>query len=192
MPDISLAYLSGYTRIDRLQVISYSLLYFSLGDITFTDEFATPVRDFTPNEFAIDVGYSRKFTNYLSGGMAFRFIYSNLTGGYSNTKPGTSFAGDISLYYRRDTEISGKDAHWALGTNISNIGTKMSYTEEQEADFIPINLKIGGALTLDMDAFNSLTLAADINKLLVPTPPFTAATTAYCTEKTPMFRCRLV
>jgi len=171
VPDISLAYLSGYTRIDRLQVISYSLLYFSLGDITFTDEFATPVRDFTPNEFAIDVGYSRKFTNYLSGGMAFRFIYSNLTGGYSNTKPGTSFAGDISLYYRRDTEISGKDAHWALGTNISNIGTKMSYTEEQEADFIPINLKIGGALTLDMDAFNSLTLAADINKLLVPTPP---------------------
>ncbi|MGC9470607.1 MAG: type IX secretion system outer membrane channel protein PorV [Bacteroidales bacterium] len=171
VPDISLAYLSGYTRIDRLQVISYSLLYFSLGDITFTDEWATPIRDFTPNEFAFDLGYSRKFTDYLSGGMAFRFIYSNLTGGYSNTKPGTSFAGDISLYYRRDAEISGKNAHWALGANISNIGTKMSYTEEQEADFIPINLRIGGALTLDMDAYNSLTLAADINKLLVPTPP---------------------
>lgn len=171
VPDISLAYLSGYTRIDRLQVLSYSLLYFSLGDITFTDEWATPVRDFTPNEFSIDLGYSRKFSDYLSGGMAFRFIYSNLTGGYSNTRPGTSFAGDVSLYYRRNTEISGKDAHWALGTNISNIGTKMSYTEDQEADFIPINLRIGGALTLNMDAYNSLTLAADINKLLVPTPP---------------------
>ncbi len=175
VPDINLAYLSGFTRIDRLQVISYSMLYFSLGDIIFTDDFGNEIRPFNPNEFSVDVGYSRKFSDYLSGGMAFRFIYSNLTGGVyagsTETKPGTSFAGDISVYYQRDIVLSGKDAMLSFGTNISNIGTKMSYTENQEADFIPINLRLGAALKLDLDQYNSITLAADLNKLLVPTPP---------------------
>ena len=175
VPDINLAYLSGYARMDELQVLTFSLLYFSLGNIIFTDDFGNELRPFNPNEFALDAGYSRKFTDYLSGGIAFRFIYSNLTGGVpaggTETRPGTSFAGDVSFYYQRDINLSDKDALLSFGTNVSNIGTKMSYTESQEADFIPINLRLGSALKIDLDDYNSFTIAADINKLLVPTPP---------------------
>jgi hypothetical protein len=175
VPDINIAYLSGYKRIDTKQVVSTSLLYSSLGEIPFTDEFGNIVRNFNANEFAVDAGYSRLFTNSFSGGIAFRFIYSNLTGGiYSggiDTKPGISFAADISGYYRKDIVIASKDAILAFGLNLSNIGSKMSYTDSKQPDFIPINMRLGSAGTIELDSYNKLTLTIDINKLLVPTPP---------------------
>ena len=61
VPDINIAYLAGYKRIDTKQVLSASLLYSSLGDVPFTDEFGNLERTFNPNEFAIDAGYSRLF-----------------------------------------------------------------------------------------------------------------------------------
>jgi len=175
VPDINIAYLAGYGRIDSKQVISGSLLYSSLGDIPFTDDFGNIERNFKPNEFAVDAGYTRLFSKYFSGGIAFRFIYSNLTGGsYAGgtaTKPGISFAADISSYYQRDIEVMKKDAVLAFGINFSNIGTKMSYTDSKEPDFIPMNLRLGSSGTIKLDKYNTITLAIDLNKLLVPTPP---------------------
>jgi hypothetical protein len=175
VPDISLTYLTAYKRFDSRQVIAGSLLYFSLGNITFTDDFGNEIRPFNPNEFAFDLAYSRKFSDNVSMAMAFRYIYSNLTGGINaggtETKPGTTVAADISFYYQNDIKIADKNAILAFGTNVSNIGPKLSYTENQEADFIPINLRIGSSLTIELDQYNSFMLAADINKLLVPTPP---------------------
>ena len=175
VPDINIAYLSGYYRIDRKQVVSSSLLYSSLGDVPFTDDYGNLERTFKPNEFAYDVAYSRLFSDYFSGGVAFRFIYSNLTGGtYSGgsaTKPGTSFAADISGYYRRDIKEFNKDAQIALGFNFSNIGSKMSYSDGQTSDFIPMNMRLGAANTINFDPYNKFTITLDLNKLLVPTPP---------------------
>jgi len=175
VPDINIAYLAGYGRIDTKQVISGSLLYSSLGDIPFTDDFGTLIRNFKPNEFAFDAGYSRLFGKYFSGGIAFRFIYSNLTGGmYSGgtaTKPGTSFAADLSGYYHRDIEMMSKNAIIAFGLNFSNIGAKMSYTDSKQPDFIPMNMRLGSSATIALDNYNSLTVTIDLNKLLVPTPP---------------------
>lgn len=175
VPDINIAYLTGYYRIDEKQVASSSLLYSSLGDVPFTDEFGNLERTFKPNELAFDIGYSRLFTENLSGGIAFRFIYSNLTGGtYSGgaaTKPGTSFAADISGYYHKDLTLFNRDALLGIGLNISNIGSKMSYSDAQTSDFIPMNMRLGTSGTINIDEFNKLTLAVDFNKLLVPTPP---------------------
>jgi hypothetical protein len=180
VPDINIAYLAGYKRIDKKQVVSASLLYSSLGDVPFTDDFGNLERTFTPNEFAVDAAYSRLFTDNLSGGVAFRFIYSNLTGGsYAGgiaTKPGTSFAADISTYYRKDISLFGKDAKMSFGLNFSNIGNKMSYSDSQTSDFIPMNMKLGTAETVNLDQYNSLTVTFDINKLLVPTPPIYSTT----------------
>ncbi len=175
VPDINIAYLTGYYRIDEKQVASASLLYSSLGDVHFTDDFGNLERTFKPNELAFDLGYSRIFAEHFSGGIAFRFIYSNLTGGsYSGgdaTKAGTSFAADISGYYNNNVSMFGKDGEVGLGVNFSNIGSKMSYSDDQASDFIPMNLRLGGSGTVELDEFNKLTLAVDFNKLLVPTPP---------------------
>jgi hypothetical protein len=182
VPDINIAYLTGYKRIDGKQVLSASLLYSSLGDVPFTDDFGNLERTFNPNEFALDAAYSRLFTENLSGGISFRFIYSNLTGGsYAGgvaTKPGTSFAADISGYYQKKISLFSKDGQIGFGLNFSNIGAKMSYSDSQTSDFIPMNMRLGTACTIELDNFNKITATIDINKLLVPTPPIYSPTNA--------------
>jgi hypothetical protein len=177
--DINLAYLVGFKRFGDKQVVSASLRYFSLGMIVFTDFEGTPQGQFSPNEFAIDAGYSRLLTDNLSGAIAFRFIRSDLTGGYfvggtAQSNPGVAFAGDLAFYYQKDITIADKNSRMVFGTNISNMGNKIAYTESQDKAFIPINLRLGGALTTWIDDYNSLTITADLNKLLVPTPPIYA------------------
>jgi len=180
VPDINIAFLSGYYRFDQKQVINGSLIYSSLGNVSFTDDFGNLIRDYKPNEWSFDIGYSRVFTDNLAGGIAFRFIYSSLTGGISSgetdTKPGTSVAADISLFYKKDLDLLNKDALLAFGGDISNIGSKMSYSESQASDFIPVNMRIGTAFTIDLDPYNKITLTIDLNKLLVPTPPYYSIT----------------
>ncbi len=173
--DIILSYLSGYYRIDKNQTIGAGLRFFSMGNITFTDVNGANIGEFSPHEYAVDLSYNRKLGEHFSLGVAPRFILSNLTNGQTSTgetsRSGTSFAIDINGYYQKSSEILDKDVDWALGFNISNIGSKMSYTETQK-NFIPTNLRLGGALTLNIDDYNSITAALDLNKLLVPTPPF--------------------
>ena len=176
VPDINLAYLSGYKKIDKNSTVGMSLRYFSLGTITFTNQYGDQIRDFKPNEFAIDGVYSRKLGERFSVGMAGRYIYSNLTGGISttggNTKAGQSVAVDVSAYYfTEDFDLSGKKSNLAFGMNVSNIGAKMSYTDAANRDFIPTNLRLGTAWNTELDQYNKITFAFDANKLLVPTPP---------------------
>jgi hypothetical protein len=175
--DINLAYISGYKKLKNDQAIAASLLYFSLGNIDFTNDNAEKTGSFNPNEWAFDVAYSRKLGEKFSGGLALRYIYSNLTGGIQiqnntiSTHAGTSVAADLSGYYKTDLEISNKDAELAFGLNISNIGAKVSYTDTKSKDFIPTNFRLGTNLKIDLDDYNSISFGADVNKLLVPTPP---------------------
>jgi hypothetical protein len=175
--DISLAYISGFKKLKGDQAIAFSLLYFSLGNIDFTNEIGDKYASFNPNEWALDFAYSRKLGEDFSGGIALRYIYSNLTGGVAisngtiNTHPGTSIAADISGYYRTELDISDKNSLLAIGLNISNIGSKISYTDTKAKDFIPTNFRLGTNLKIDLDQYNSLAFGVDFNKLLVPTPP---------------------
>jgi len=178
--DINMGYVSYYNRIGNMQTIAFSLRYFSLGEITFTDEQGTNLGTFKPNEFALDGTYSRKLSDYLSLAVAGRFIYSNLTQGQVvqgvETKAGISVAADVALYWQKDVSwFKNMDSEFAWGLNISNIGNKISYTSSNiEKDFIPTNLRLGARLTLNLDDYNSLAFYVDVNKLLVPTPPIYA------------------
>jgi hypothetical protein len=130
---------------------------------------------YRPNEFAIDATYSRKLSTNLSGAVAARFIYSNLTMGQYvqglQTHPGTSVAADVAVYWNKDISLADLEGNLAWGVNISNIGAKISYTDNTTKDFIPTNLRFGPSLTVDFDEFNSMSFMVDINKLLVPSPP---------------------
>ncbi len=173
--DINLAYLGLYKRINERQVVAASLLYFSLGNINFTNEQGQDIGSYKPNEFAVDASYSYKFTDNFSGGIALRYIYSNLTGGIfvggAASKAGQSVAADVSIMYNKPLEIGKRNANVGFGLNISNIGSKISYTENLERDFIPINLRLGPSFLYNFDDKNSLAVMVDLNKLLVPTMP---------------------
>ena len=175
--DVNLAYLSGFKKLSKRQVIFASLRYFDLGSIEFTNSIGMQTQIFDPREYAISAGYAMKLSEKLGLGFSGRFIYSNLSGsiniGALNTRPGTTFGIDISTYYTNDDiVIAGYDARFSLGADISNIGFKITYASQQQQDFIPTNLRLGTALAAELDPFNSLTLALDFNKLLVPTPKF--------------------
>lgn len=181
--DINLAYITGYYKLDDVSAVAGSLRFFSLGDITFTDDAGNVIGNFRPNEFAIDGTYSRKFSKTWSGAVAGRFIYSDLTQGQvvqgQQTKAGTSVAADVSVYHQRELNWRNFEyAEFAFGANISNIGSKISYSDATtEKDFIPTNLRFGPRLTLDFDEYNRMSFTVDIEKLLVPTPPIYATDT---------------
>ena len=176
VPDINLSYLSVAKKIDEFSGFGASLRYFTLGNITFTDNTGQTLREFSPNEFALDLGYARKLSDHFSIGVAGRFIYSNLAGvttlsNGSTTNAAIAFAGDISGYYTKKVKVSDYSGELTYGFNISNLGNKITYTDENDKDFLPQNLKVGTALHLVIDDYNEITATIDLNKLLVPTPP---------------------
>ena len=175
VPDINLSYITGYKKLNKNEVVAMELRYFTLGDITFTDVIGNNLGQYKPSEFALGSSYSRKLSDQFSLAISARYIYSNLTGGQSAggiaTNAGQSIAADVAGYYVKDIRIAKKDMELAFGANISNIGNKISYTETSTRDFIPINLRLGTALNADLDDYNKISFAFDLNKLLVPTPP---------------------
>lgn len=172
--DINLAYLVGYKKLDDVQSLSASLRYFALGDIITMDEQANQGLQISPNEFAIDFGYSRLLSDTWSGAVAVRYIRSDLTGGQLvngvATQAGSSYAADVAFYYYNEFRRSRKDNSFSAGINIQNIGSKISYTEGEIKDFIPTTLKLGASYTTELDNYNSFSFSFEANKLLVPTP----------------------
>ncbi len=172
--DINLAYLVGYKRLDDQQTMSASLRYFALGDISFMSDYGDPTGQQSPNEFALDMGYTRLLSDNFSGAVAIRYIRSDLTGGQAvggvETHAGNSFAADVAFYYQNEFRINRKRSTLAAGINISNIGSKISYTDGETKDFIPTNMKLGVSYKTEMDRYNTISIALDANKLLVPTP----------------------
>ncbi len=169
--DINLSYVSGYYKFGQgeMQALSASLRYFSLGKIDITDNGGDYLYDISPYEMAIDLGYSRKLSDYFSGSVVMRLIYSDMQ--VDEYGAGSAFAADIAGYYTRPVTFSnGLEGDWCLGFNASNIGTKIGYGDGT-TNFIPTNLRIGGGVTYPFDAYNSLAVHLDLNKLMVPTRP---------------------
>jgi hypothetical protein len=187
--DINLGYLSAYYRFDDKQVLSGSLKYFSLGEVIFRDIEGVYTGDYNPNEFSVDVGYSRLLTDYFSGALVMRFIRSDITGGGGiegqQYNAGYSFAADLGFYYQRPLDLADMKGEIAAGANFSNLGSKISYTEGSDKQFIPANFRLGVRYTLDIDEYNSISAGVDINKLLVPTPPITSGDTILYGRKVP-------
>ncbi len=174
VPDMNLAYLAGAYKLNSESAIAATLRYFSCGEITFRDDQGKPLGDYKPNEWALDMTYSRMLTDYLSGAVAGRFIYSNLTQGITDgSSVGWSVAADVAVYYKRPVEwFRDFDADFAWGVSINNIGSKVSYDNTSiDKDFIPTTLRFGPSLKLQLDEYNSLAFMVDVTKLLVPTPP---------------------
>jgi hypothetical protein len=188
VPDVDLGYLTIYHRLDSKNTIGGALRYFSYGSIQLTDNSQNDIGVYSPNEFSIEGTYSRKFGDNFSLGTAIRYIRSSLSNGQFNgqdIQPATALAADASAYYKTGTVLLGRDAELAFGLNISNIGSKMSYSDNGSKSFLPTNMKLGGASTFMLDDLSTITFALDLNKLLVPTSPVRDASGQIISGKDP-------
>ena len=171
--DIDLAYLVGYYRIGDYSAVSGSLRYFSLGEV-YTNSSMTGADDMTinPYEMSLDVAYSLMLSEHFPISAGVRWIYSDLTYDYTeDTSPGSAFAADIAMYYQNYINLGPRECQLGLGLNISNIGSKITFGGDDNSEFIPTNLRLGASLMIPIDEYNRFTIAADANKLLVPTYP---------------------
>lgn len=175
--DIDLAYLAGYYKFDDLQAISASFSYFSMGAVQLVDYQGTAFQEAHPNEWSLDVAYSRKLHEYVSMAVALRFLYSDLNNGTNSSvtttstelHPAWTMAADISLYYKQPIALPMGDSYFALGFNLSNLGGKMSYDNGDTQNFIPANMRLGISYEMPFDNYNRLMATVEANKMLVPT-----------------------
>jgi len=177
VPDISLSYLSYAHKLDDRNTIGASLRYFNYGTIQFRDASQNDLGTYSPNEFSLNASFARKFGEEFSLALTAGFIHSNLSNAFFSSgtgaqeKAGNSISAGVSLFYTKQTQEFGTDATFSFGTNISNIGSKISYSATGPKYFLPANLRIGAANTFNLDDYNQVTFTVDLNKLLVPTPP---------------------
>jgi hypothetical protein len=169
--DMWISSLSAFYKIDREQAVGFSFKYFDLGEISFRGYQNEPLGDFNPKEASFDATYSRMLTDNFSIGLSGRYIFSNLTGAFTgpDAQAGKSVAADVGVYYRKDLQ-STRSSTLSLGAQISNIGAKISYTDNNNKDFLPTNFRFGGAYLTELDPYNSITFILDFNKLMVPSP----------------------
>ncbi|MDO9550947.1 type IX secretion system outer membrane channel protein PorV [Rhodonellum sp.] len=174
--DMSLSYLTFYKKIDDVSAFGVDLRYFNMGDIQLTDGRGNELGEFTPRDIAIGGTYSRKLSENLGLGISARFIHSNLSGSISSvsgseSRPGMTVGTDVGLYYKKEVFPGNRQGLWSWGVSITNIGPKITYNSADDLDYIPTNFRIGTAYSVNLDEFNKITFALDLNKLMVPTPP---------------------
>jgi hypothetical protein len=174
LDDIFLGYLSTYKKIDDKQALGFGLRYFSVGRLQYTDDQGNSLQSVKPYELALDMAYARKLGKTLSLGLTLRYIMSNLgtgtTAGGATLKPAHAFATDLSLSYNKTLRIAKMRSVFRAGIALTNLGTKVSYVSSGAQEYLPANMGVGTSLKVEIDNRNSISFAADINKLLVPTP----------------------
>ena len=171
--DMYLANLTGFYRIGNYSAVSTSLRYFNMGEVELPHSGSTgAIPTIHPHEMSFDVGYALMLSERFSIAATVRYIHSDLTYDYSDaTQPGSAFAADLALYYQNYVTMGQRECQLGLGMNISNIGSKINFSSDDNSEFIPTNLRLGGALMVPIDEYNRFSVAVDANKLLVPTRP---------------------
>lgn len=171
--DMNLAYLAGYYRIGDYSAVSASLRYFNMGEVfTSGPDVNSNAMTINPYEMSVDVAYSLMLSEKFSLAAAIRWIYSDMRFDYTeDNSPASAFAADIAAYYQNYINIGQRECQLGVGLNISNIGSKITFSGKEYGEFLPANMRLGASLMIPIDEYNRITLAADANKYLVPTVP---------------------
>lgn len=177
--DVYMLHLGSYYKINERQALQASMKFFSLGNIVFTDINANQIGESRPQELALDLGYSIKLSDRFGIGTNLRYIYSNLAAGQSVNgiaiNAGHAVGVDIYTFYKKEKMLGKKKdikSEITFGAGISNLGSKISYTNSaQNQDFIPANLGIGAGFNVHVNKDNKIGIFVDMNKLMAPSYP---------------------
>jgi hypothetical protein len=154
-----------------------SITYMNFGQFIRTGpDSPTPLGTFNAYDAAITFGYATQLSSDWGIGFNFRIIHSKLSDQPTAQEQGsgvaTSVSFDISTMWRPETLVIplidydlGKDL--SIGINLSNLGPKMYYIDQAQADPIPTNFRLGIAYQVFSDEYNSFVYTIDFSKLMV-------------------------
>jgi hypothetical protein len=178
--DISLGQATYYNRFgaEGRSAFAVSLRYFGLGEIELRQNADDPAQIVKPNELALDGSYALQLSEKFSMAVAGRYIRSALripSGDSGDSTPASTFAVDIAGYYvGEETAYTDFNGRLRLGFNFQNMGPKINYdagaSDDNSANFLPANMRIGGSYDFILDDFNKVSINVELAKLLVPTP----------------------
>jgi hypothetical protein len=174
--DISLGQVTYYNRINERSAFAGSLRYFGLGEIELRQDFDSDPNIVKPNELALDGSYALKLSDRFSMAVAGRYIRSNLriADATTDAKPASTFAVDVAGYYQsEEVAYSDFNGRWRAGFNFQNMGPKIKYeigASDENANFLPAQMRLGGAFDFVFDEYNKVTASLEFTKLLVPSP----------------------
>ncbi len=156
--------------------VSASITYMNFGEFARTNSSSSDVvGTFTSFDAALTLGYATKVSNDWGLGFNFRLIHSKLSDKPTEQEQGsgvaTSVSFDIAAMWRPEKLyipfVGDFDNRLSIGMNLSNLGPKIYYIDQEQADPIPTNFRLGFAAKLFEDEYNSLTFTLDFSKLLV-------------------------
>ena len=175
--DLFYDYLTYRQYVESLNgSITASVTYMNFGEFVRTGpDDPTPLGTFNAFDAALTLGYATKISDNMGLGFNFRLIHSRLSDqpvGFEQGKgTATSISFDIGWMWRPDQFniplLGDLSKRFSLGINLSNLGPKINYIDQAQADPIPTNLRVGMAIQLFHNDFNSFIYTFDMSKLLV-------------------------
>ena len=169
--DISYNFLAYSQYVEGLGSIGGHIIYLDLGEQVRTSE-SSPEAIGTFQSFMLAAAgtYAADLSENSAVGISVKFIHQDLAPFGAGQEKGkgssSSFAFDLGLL-ARDQFVRGLD----LGIAIANIGPDIAFIDANQADPMPMNMKLGFSYMLFDGEFNSLRLVYDANKLLVASYP---------------------
>lgn len=140
--DLAYQFVSYVQNIKGAGTFGLSLSLFDYGTVNRTDENNNPIGTDSPVDIALAVSYGMPVNTKMSLGATVKLLYSDLSGLGSGNEQGsgraTGFAVDLGMLHRFSESFS-------TGVAITNIGPKLAYIDQQQADPLPTNLAIGFA-----------------------------------------------
>lgn len=155
---------AGFFKIDNKQSMSVGYRHFTGNKIDIIDNSGNSGGSFTPAEWSLNLGYSRKIIDKMAVSLAIGYISSDL-GTFDDAEKATALSFNIGMLYTNDLcWVEG--GSWSLGLNLTDIGSKIQYLEEKYA--LPTVIKLGGAVVLPFSEDHTLECALDLGMQLSP------------------------
>ena len=176
--DLFYDYLTYRQYIEHIDgSVTASITYMNFGEFARTGPDSPEIiGTFRSFDAALTLGYATKVHPDWGLGFNFRLIHSRLSDKPTAEEQGkgvaTSISFDIAAMWRPeklvlpllDEDIGNR---FSIGMNLSNLGPKIYYIDQAQADPIPTNFRLGFAYKILDDDFNSLIYTLDFSKLLV-------------------------
>jgi long-subunit fatty acid transport protein len=163
-------YLVVKHHVTGLGTFGAHVTFLNLGSHEFRDEQNNLRGEFRSYDLAVGASYGFNVGKDFSLGTGLRLIYSNLAPGVEvggqETKAGVSVGFDLAGLYRKPFTLGSTNTTFSAGFNLANMGPTIQYSDSEQSDPIPTNLRFGYAFTFDLDEYNTITFANDFNKML--------------------------